>query len=197
MPRTEFIATGFHVPDRVVSNDDLTIMDTSDEDHPALRDPDAHWCQRRDGASLARQRRCRRSRRPNEGDGSGLYRVCPAPPTTSSRQRLFLQRELGSATSRDRCAQPVLGFVYACRWPMHGSGRPVRRVARGPEVLPRARPDHSGRDTAVRSATARGRILGHRRPGGRALTHLYADGRHARSCGRCAGLAHAPLSAPS
>src|SRR2546428_11220484 len=32
MPRTEFIATGFHVPERVVTNDDLAkIMDTSDE----------------------------------------------------------------------------------------------------------------------------------------------------------------------
>jgi 3-oxoacyl-[acyl-carrier-protein] synthase-3 len=32
MPRTEFIATGFHVPERVVTNDDLSaIMDTSDE----------------------------------------------------------------------------------------------------------------------------------------------------------------------
>jgi hypothetical protein len=32
MPRTEFIATGFHVPDRVVTNDDLSaMMDTSDE----------------------------------------------------------------------------------------------------------------------------------------------------------------------
>ena len=32
MPRTEFIATGFHVPARIVTNDDLArIMDTSDE----------------------------------------------------------------------------------------------------------------------------------------------------------------------
>src|SRR5207245_5590739 len=32
MPRTEFIATALHVPDRVVTNDDLAqIMDTSDE----------------------------------------------------------------------------------------------------------------------------------------------------------------------
>jgi len=32
MPRTEFIATGFFVPPRVVSNDDLSkLMDTSDE----------------------------------------------------------------------------------------------------------------------------------------------------------------------
>ena len=31
MPRTEFIATGFYVPPRVVSNDELAgIMDTSD-----------------------------------------------------------------------------------------------------------------------------------------------------------------------
>src|SRR5207247_10264705 len=32
MPRTEFIATGFHVPARLVTNDDLArLMDTSDE----------------------------------------------------------------------------------------------------------------------------------------------------------------------
>ena len=32
MRRTEFIATGFHVPDRLVTNDDLaTMMDTSDD----------------------------------------------------------------------------------------------------------------------------------------------------------------------
>src|SRR2546422_2225342 len=32
MPRTEFIATAFHVPERVVTNDDLAqLMDTSDE----------------------------------------------------------------------------------------------------------------------------------------------------------------------
>jgi len=32
MPRTAFLSTGFHVPARVVTNDDLAkIMDTSDE----------------------------------------------------------------------------------------------------------------------------------------------------------------------
>ena len=32
MPRTQFLSTGFHVPARVVTNDDLAaLMDTSDE----------------------------------------------------------------------------------------------------------------------------------------------------------------------
>src|SRR3982075_2364785 len=58
MPRTEFIATGFHVPERVVTNDELSsLMDTSDEwiaQRSGIRT--RHWVSEGEtGASLARQ----------------------------------------------------------------------------------------------------------------------------------------------
>src|SRR2546426_11625603 len=58
MPRTEFIATGFHVPERVVTNDDLSaIMDTSDEwivQRSGIKT--RHWVSEGEtGVTLARQ----------------------------------------------------------------------------------------------------------------------------------------------
>ena len=58
MPRTAFLATGFHVPARVVTNDDLAkIMDTSDEwivQRSGIKT--RHWVSNGDtGVSLARE----------------------------------------------------------------------------------------------------------------------------------------------
>src|SRR5207244_11321098 len=58
MPRTEFIATGFHVPERVVTNDDLSaIMDTSDEwITPRSGIKTRHWVSEGEtGVTLARR----------------------------------------------------------------------------------------------------------------------------------------------
>ena len=57
MPRTEFIATGFSVPERVVTNDDLSrMMETSDEwiaQRSGIRT--RHWVSEGEtGVSLAR-----------------------------------------------------------------------------------------------------------------------------------------------
>src|SRR5207248_9603095 len=62
MPHTEFIATGFHVPERVVTNDDLSrMMETSDEwitQRSGIRT--RYWVSEGEtGVSLAREATCR------------------------------------------------------------------------------------------------------------------------------------------
>ena len=62
MPRTEILATGFHVPARRVTNDDLAqMMETSDEwiaQRTGIRT--RYWVSEGDtGASLAREAACR------------------------------------------------------------------------------------------------------------------------------------------
>src|SRR5207244_11120941 len=58
MPRTEFIPTGFHVPERVVTNGDLAAtMDTSDEGlTPRSGIKTRHWVPEGErGGTLARR----------------------------------------------------------------------------------------------------------------------------------------------
>src|SRR6266853_1360306 len=62
MPRTEFLATGFHVPARRVTNDDLAkLMETSDEwimQRTGIRT--RYWVSAGEtGVSLAREASCR------------------------------------------------------------------------------------------------------------------------------------------
>ena len=72
MPRTEFIATGFHVPERVVTNDDLSrMMETSDEwiaQRSGIRT--RYWVSAGEtGVSLAREATCRALDQTDESPG--------------------------------------------------------------------------------------------------------------------------------
>src|SRR3989442_921934 len=100
MPRTEFIATGFHVPERVVTNDDLsTMMDTSDEwisQRSGIKT--RHWVSDGEtGATLAReathQALARAGMKPADLDCI-VYCTC-TPDHFEPGNGVFLERELG------------------------------------------------------------------------------------------------------
>src|SRR5207249_4243482 len=100
MPHTEFIATGFHVPDRVVTNDDLsTMMDTSDEwisQRSGIKT--RHWVSDGEtGATLAReaahQALARAGMKPADLDCI-VYCTC-TPDHFEPGNGVFLERELG------------------------------------------------------------------------------------------------------
>ena len=100
MPHTEFIATAFHVPDRVVTNDELSrMMDTSDEwitQRSGIRT--RHWVSDGEtGASLARaatlKALARASLQPSDLDCI-VYCTC-TPDHFEPGNGVFLERELG------------------------------------------------------------------------------------------------------
>src|SRR2546428_6077274 len=100
MPRTEFIATAFHVPERVVTNDDLSqIMDTSDEwitQRSGIKT--RHWVSDGEtGASLAtaaaRKALAKAGMRPADLDCI-VYCTC-TPDHFEPGNGVVLERELG------------------------------------------------------------------------------------------------------
>lgn len=192
MPRTVFLSTGFYVPDRVITNDELTRWwQTSDE-----------WIRERTGI------RERRWVRPGEQAGSDLAleatRIalerggiqpsdldCIVYATLSPDYffpggGVFLQRKLGvpgipALDVRNQCTGFLYGLSVADAWIRSGQYRRVLLV--GSEV-------HStgidfgpaGRDLGVLFGDGAGvAILGATDDPGRGVlsTHLFADGRHA------------------
>src|SRR2546422_11767682 len=117
MPRTEFIATGFHVPERVVTNDDLSaIMDTSDEwitQRSGIKT--RHWVSEGEtGVTLARraslQALAKAGMKASDLDCI-VYCTC-TPDHFEPGNGVFLQRELGisdipAIDVRNQCS----GFV--------------------------------------------------------------------------------------
>jgi len=206
MPRTEFIATGFHVPERVVTNDDLSrMMETSDEwiaQRSGIRT--RHWVSAGEtGVSLAREATCRAL------DRAGLqaadldcivYCTC-TPDHFEPGNGVFLARELGltqvpAIDVRNQCSGFVYGLSVADAWIRTGQYRRVLLV--GAEVHSRGLDKTTaGRDTAVLFGDGAGvAILGPTDDPGRGVltTHLYADGRHAEKLWVDApGLAHDPF----
>ena len=126
MPRTEFIATGFHVPERVVTNDDLAkIMDTSDEwitQRSGIKT--RHWVSDGEtGAGLARraalQALAKAGMKPADLDCI-VYCTC-TPDHFEPGNGVFLQRELGitdipAIDVRNQCAGFVYGLSVADAW---------------------------------------------------------------------------------
>ncbi len=177
MPRTEFIATGFHVPERVVTNDDLAqIMDTSDEwisQRSGIRT--RHWVSEGEtGVTLARQASlqalAKAGMKASDVDCI-VYCTC-TPDHFEPGNGVFLQRELGisdipAIDVRNQCSGFIYGLSVADAWIRTGQYRRVLLV--GAEVHSR------GLDRATRG-------------------HLYADGRHAEKLWVDApGLAHDPF----
>ena len=205
MPRTEFIATGFHVPDRVVTNDDLAqLMDTSDEwivQRSGIKT--RHWVSEGEtGVTLARQAAlqalAKASMKPAELDCI-VYCTC-TPDHFEPGNGVFLQRELGvrdipALDVRNQCSGFIYGLSVADAWIKSGQYRRVLLV--GAEVHSRGLDKTTrGRDTAVLFGDGAGAvILGPTEEDGRGIlsTHLYADGRHAEKLWVDApGLAHDP-----
>src|SRR2546425_1155831 len=205
MPRTEVIATAFHVPARCVTNHDLAqVMDTSDEwitQRTGIRT--RYWVSNGEtGASLSRaatlKALAKAGMKPSDLDCI-VYYTC-TPDHFEPGNGVFLQRDLGltdipAIDVRNQCSGFVYGLSVADAWIRTGQyrrGVPVGRGvhSRGLDRTPR------GRDTAVLFGDGAGvAILGPTEDATRGVlsTHLYADGRHAEELWVDApGLAHDP-----
>lgn len=190
MVRTRVISTGFHVPDRVVTNRDLEgWMDTSDEwIRKRSGIVERRWVDGEAGSDLAaeatRNALERAGMEADEIDCIVLATLSPDHffPGTG----VFLQRELGLTDIpcldvRNQCTGFLYGLSVADAWIRTGQYRRVLLV--GTEV-------HStgldvsteGRDTAVLFGDGAGvAILGPTEENGRGVlsVKVHADGRHA------------------
>src|SRR4029077_10751750 len=205
MPRTEFIATGFHVPERVVTNDDLgRIMDTSDEwimQRSGIKT--RYWVSDGEtGVTLAREASSRALA--NAGMQASdldciVYCTC-TPDHFDPGNGVFLERELGltdipAIDVRNQCSGFIYGLSVADAWIRTGQYKRVLLV--GAEVDSRGLDKTTrGRDTAGLFGDGAGAvILGPTDDPQRGVlsTHLFADGRHAEKLWVDApGLAHDP-----
>ncbi len=206
MPHTEFIATGFHVPERVVTNAELSrLMDTSDEwitQRSGIKT--RYWVSEGEtGVTLAREATCQALA--NAGMKAAdldciVYCTC-TPDHFEPGNGVFLERELGlrdipAIDVRNQCSGFLYGLSVADAWIRTGQYRRVLLV--GAEVHSRGLDKTTrGRDTAVLFGDGAGvAILGPTTADGRGVlsTHLYADGRHAEKLWVDApGLAHDPF----
>jgi 3-oxoacyl-[acyl-carrier-protein] synthase-3 len=205
MRRTEFIATGFYVPTRCVTNDDLAqLMDTSDEwirQRSGIRT--RYWVSEGEtGAGLAREATCRALNKAGlkAGDLDCIVYCTCTPDHFEPGNGVFLQRELGlsgipAIDVRNQCSGFLYGLAVADAWIRTGQYRRILLV--GAEVHSRGLDRTTrGRDTAVLFGDGAGvAILGATDDDGRGVlsTHLFADGRHAEKLWVDApGLAHDP-----
>ena len=205
MPRTQFLATGFHVPARVVTNDDLAqMMDTSDEwivQRSGIKT--RYWVDRGDtGVGLAREA----SRKALDKAGLEpkdldciIYCTC-TPDHFEPGNGVFLQRELGltdipAVDVRNQCSGFIYGLSIADAWIRTGQYKRILLV--GAEVHSRGLDKTTrGRDTAVLFGDGAGAaVLAPVDENGRGVlsTHIFADGRHAEKLWVDGpGLAHDP-----
>ena len=205
MPHTEFIATGFYVPERVVTNDDLSAMMETSDDWITQRSgiKTRHWVSDGEtGATLAREATLqalgKAGLKPADLDCI-VYCTC-TPDHFEPGNGVFLQRELGisdipAIDVRNQCSGFIYGLSVADAWIRSGQYRRVLLV--GAEVHSRGLDKTTrGRDTAVLFGDGAGvAILGPTDDPRRGVlsTHLYADGRHAEKLWVDApGLAHDP-----
>ena len=191
MPRTAFLGTGFYVPERVVTNDDLALlMDTTDEwirERSGIRE--RRWTNgEMSGADMAR--RASEDALSDAGmEASDLDAIILATlsadhqfPGTSA----FLQRELGvpgipAMDVRTQCTGFVYGLSVADAWIRVGQYRTVLLV--GVEIQSTGLDvSTQGRDMAVLFGDGAGAaVLGATEEEDRGVltTHLHCDGRFA------------------
>lgn len=191
MPRTEVLSTGFYVPERVVTNDDLAgWMDTSDE-----------WIRQRSGiverrwvngatgssdlAKIAAERALAAAGL-EAGDLDCLIFATLSPDVYFPGSGVFLQRKLGvreipCLDVRNQCSGFLYGLSVADAWIRTGAYRRILLV--GAEVHSTGlEKSTAGRDTAVLFGDGAGAvILGPTEDPDRGVlsVHIYADGRHA------------------
>ncbi len=191
MPRTAIIGTGFHVPERVVTNHDLAQwMDTSDEwirERTGIEE--RRWVEDgTTGAEMAR-RACESALAQagidaDEVDAIVLGTLSPDHffPGTG----VFLQRELGldgipCLDLRAQCTGFVYGLSVADAWIRVGQYRTILLV--GVEIQSTGLDlSTRGRDMAVLFGDGCGAVvLQATDEAGRGVlsTHIHADGRHA------------------
>ncbi|MEQ9570192.1 MAG: beta-ketoacyl-ACP synthase III [Longimicrobiales bacterium] len=191
MPRTAIVGTGFHVPERVVTNDDLAQwMDTSDawiRERTGIEE--RRWVEEgTTGADMARRASeaalARAGLEASAVDAVVLGTLSPDHffPGTG----VFLQRELGlegvpCLDIRAQCSGFVYGLSVADAWIRVGQYRTVLLVgveiqSTGLDVSTR------GRDMAVLFGDGAGAVVlqaTDEPDRGVLSTHIHADGRHA------------------
>lgn len=192
MRRTEFISTGFHVPERVLVNDELKqYWDTSDEwirERTGIQQ--RHWVEpgRQAGSDLAleaaRTALARADMKPDELDC--IIFATLSPDYFFPGGGVYLQRKLGvpgipALDVRNQCTGFLYGLSVADAWIRTGQYRRVLLV--GAEVHSTGMDfGPSGRDLGVLFGDGAGAaILGPTEADGRGVlsTHLYADGNFA------------------
>ena len=205
MPRTAFLATGFQVPARLVTNDDLAqMMDTSDEwivQRSGIKT--RYWVDRGEtgvGLALAASQKAldRAGLTPQDLDCI-IYCTC-TPDHFEPGNGVFLQRELGltdipAVDVRNQCSGFIYGLSIADAWIRMGQYRRILLV--GAEVHSRGLDKTTrGRDTAVLFGDGAGAaVLEAIEDDGRGVlsTHIFADGRYAEKLWVDGpGLAHDP-----
>jgi 3-oxoacyl-[acyl-carrier-protein] synthase-3 len=205
MPRTEFIATGFYVPPRVVSNDELArLMDTTDEwitQRTGIKE--RHWVEpgttcsslAAEATRMALQRAGLKAT-----DLDCIVFATASPDHFFPGNGVFLQRLLGipdipALDLRNQCTGFVYGLSVADAWIRCGQYKRVLLV--GAEIQsPGLDPTTAGRDTAVIFGDGAGvAILGPTDDAKRGVlsTHLFSDGRQAEKLWMDGpGLSHVP-----
>jgi 3-oxoacyl-[acyl-carrier-protein] synthase-3 len=191
LSRTAFAGTGFYVPERVVTNDDLAqLMDTSDEwitERSGIRErrwvPDGM-----SGADMARRaaEMALEDAGMSAGDLDAIVLATLSPDHFFPGTGVFLQRELGlegipALDVRAQCSGFVYGLSVADAWIRAGQYRTILLVgveiqSTGLDVTTR------GRDMAVLFGDGAGAaVLAATDDPDRGVlsTHLHADGRHA------------------
>ncbi len=193
MPNTEFISTGFYVPERIVTNDDLTeFWETSDE---WIRERSGievrHWVER--GAETSSDLALRAARSALDSAGMDPQDLdCIVYATLSPEHYfpgggVFLQRKLGlsgipALDVRNQCSGFLYGLSIADAWIRTGQYRRVLLV--GAEVQsPALEYDcPEGRNIGVLFGDGAGAaILGPTGDDSRGVlgTNLFSDGRFA------------------
>src|SRR5229473_5421851 len=205
MPRTAVLATAFHVPPKIVTNDDLAkLMETSDEwivQRSGIKQ--RHWVSPGEtGATLARDA-TKKALAKAGLDATELdciiYCTC-TPDHFEPGNGVFLQRELGltdipAVDVRNQCSGFIYGLSIADAWIRMGQYRRILLV--GAEIHSRGLDKTTrGRDTAVLFGDGAGAVvLGPTADPRRGVlsVHLFADGRHAEKLWVDGpGLAHDP-----
>jgi len=192
MPRTEIIATGFHVPDRVVTNEELTRWwETSDawiRERTGIEQ--RHWVEGgvtsgSDLALVATQRALEAAGMEADELDCIVYATL-SPDVFFPGGGVFLERKLGidgipALDVRNQCTGFLYGLSVADAWVRMGQYRRVLLV--GAEVHSTGMDFSSaGRDLGVLFGDGAGAvILGPTEDPARGIlsTHLHADGRFA------------------
>jgi 3-oxoacyl-[acyl-carrier-protein] synthase III len=194
MPNTEFISTGYSVPDRVVRNEELTQWwDTSDEwirERTGIEE--RHWVEpgQEAGSDLALKAAHaaleRADMKPTDIDC--IIYATLSPDFFFPGGGVFLQRKLGvpgipALDIRNQCTGFLYGLSIADAWIRTGQYRRIMLV--GAEVHSTGMDfSPNGRDLGVLFGDGAGvAILGPTDDDDRGVrsTHLYADGAHAET----------------
>ena len=206
MPRTEFISTGFYVPERVVKNDEFTQwMDTSDEwIRTRTGITERHWAaddQATSDLAVEATRVALDRAGMKAADLDCIVFATLSPDHLFPGAGVYLQRKLGVANIpcldvRNQCSGFIYGLSVADAWIRTGQYKRVLLVgaeiqSAGLDLTTR------GRDMAVLFGDGAGvAILGPTDDDGRGIlsTHIFADGTHAELLwADLGGSAHRPI----